>query len=161
MIKYPRYKKVLFCTDFSENSDLAFDYAFGIAKRDDSILYVLHVIPSIPDQYYAELQTFVKKGNIYDVNKALEKECTKKYEKQYLSKVKDKEKVKFVIKPGREEDEILKFAAEEGVELIIIGTHGKTGLKHVLLGSVAEKVIRLSSLPVFVIPGKAKIKKLA
>ncbi|OPY87775.1 MAG: putative universal stress protein [Smithella sp. PtaU1.Bin162] len=156
MIKYPKYKKVLFCTDFSENSDCAFDYAFGVAKRDDSILYILHIIPDIPDQYFAELQTFVKKDNIHDVNKALEKSCKKKYEKQYLSKIKDKDKVKFVIKPGREEDEILKFAKEENVDLIIIGTHGRTGVKHIFLGSVAEKVIRHSSLPVFVIPCKDK-----
>jgi len=156
MIKYPKYQKVLFCTDFSENSDCAFDYAFGVAKRDDSILYILHIIPDIPDQYYAELQTFVKKDNIYDVNKAIEKNCKKKYEKQYLSKIKDKDKVRFVIKPGREEDEILKFAKEENVDLIIIGTHGRTGVKHIFLGSVAEKVIRHSSLPVFVIPCKDK-----
>lgn len=156
MIKYPKYKKVLFCTDFSENSDVAFEYAFGVAKRDDSMLYILHAIPTIPEQYYAEMQAFVKKDNIYEVNKTLEKKCNKEYETRYLSKIKDKEKVKFVIKPGREEDEILKFANEECADLIVIGTHGKTGLLHVLLGSVAEKVIRLSSIPVFVIPCKAK-----
>jgi nucleotide-binding universal stress UspA family protein len=45
MIEYPKYKKVLFCTDFSENSDYAFEFAYGIAKRDEGLLYILHVIP--------------------------------------------------------------------------------------------------------------------
>jgi len=42
MIEYPHYKKVLFCTDFSENADYAFDFAYGIAKRDEGFLYILH-----------------------------------------------------------------------------------------------------------------------
>ena len=40
MVEYPKYKKVLFCTDFSENADYAFDFAYGIAKRDEGILYI-------------------------------------------------------------------------------------------------------------------------
>jgi nucleotide-binding universal stress UspA family protein len=47
MIEYPKYKKVLFCTDFSENSDYAFEFAYGIAKRDEGLLYILHVIPEL------------------------------------------------------------------------------------------------------------------
>ena len=54
MIDYPKYKKVLFCTDFSKISDCAFDYAFGIAKRDEGMLYILHVIPVTPQQYHLE-----------------------------------------------------------------------------------------------------------
>jgi len=46
-MEYPKYKKVLFCTDFSENSDYAFEFAYGIAKRDEGLLYILHVIPHI------------------------------------------------------------------------------------------------------------------
>ena len=40
MIEYLKYKKVLFCTDFSENSDYAFEFAYGIAKRDEGLLYI-------------------------------------------------------------------------------------------------------------------------
>jgi len=54
MIEYPKYKKVLFCTDFSENADYAFDFAYGIAKRDEGTLYILHIIPYNSNQAYAE-----------------------------------------------------------------------------------------------------------
>ena len=55
MIEYPQYKRVLFCTDFSDNSDRAFEYAYGIAKRDQGTLYILHVIPTNPHQEYADI----------------------------------------------------------------------------------------------------------
>ncbi len=154
MIDYPKYKKVLFCTDFSKNCELVFDYAFGIAKRDEAMLYILHVIPTIPDQYHSEIHSFFQKDNIYEINKSLETSCIEKYENEYLRNIKDKEKVKFIIRHGREEDEILKFAEEEGVDIIVIGIHGETGVRHAILGSVAERIIRQSSVPVFIISSK-------
>ncbi|HUV52802.1 MAG TPA: universal stress protein [Dehalococcoidia bacterium] len=51
-MQYPKYKKVLFCTDFSENSDFAFEFAYGIAKRDADLLFILHVIPENTNQIY-------------------------------------------------------------------------------------------------------------
>lgn len=154
MIDYPRYKKVLFCTDFSRNSDCAFDYAFGVAKRDDSILYILHVIPAIPNQYYAAL--YSNKENFAKIKAAIEEDLTQKYNDQYLSQIKDKSKVKIVTRSGREDEEILKFTRKEGIDIIVMGTHGRTGIKHVFIGSVAEKTIRHSPVPVFVIPCKEK-----
>jgi len=50
--EYPECKRALFCTDFSENADYAFHFAYGIAKRDDGLLYILHVIPPCPHQRY-------------------------------------------------------------------------------------------------------------
>ncbi|MBW1716060.1 MAG: universal stress protein [Deltaproteobacteria bacterium] len=44
MIEYPKYKKVLFCTDFSENADYAFEFACGIAKRDEGVLYMQRIL---------------------------------------------------------------------------------------------------------------------
>jgi nucleotide-binding universal stress UspA family protein len=55
MMEYPKYKKIVFCTDLSENSDYAFEFASGIAKRDEGLLYILHVIPDIRPKQYAEL----------------------------------------------------------------------------------------------------------
>jgi len=157
MIEYCKYKKVVFCTDFSENCNSIFEYAFGIAKRDDSVLYILHVIPVVLENYTSELKSYLSKNNITEMVKAIEKSSMEEYKKNYLSKIKDKEKVKFVLRHGREEDEIIAFAKEENVDIIVIGTHGKTGLGHVFLGSVAEKVIRHSPIPIFVIPCKTKV----
>ncbi|MHB9097207.1 MAG: universal stress protein [Syntrophales bacterium] len=154
MIEYPKYKKVLFCTDFSENSDCAFDYAFGVAKRDEGVLYILHVIPDIPNQYYASL--YSKQENFEKIQAAIRENLEQRFNDQYLSQIKDKAKVKVVTKSGREDEEILKFARKEKCDIIVIGTHGRTGIKHAVFGSVAEKVIRYSPIPVFVIPCKEK-----
>jgi universal stress protein A len=156
MIDYPQYKKVLFCTDFSDNADCAFGYAFGIAKRDDSMLYILHVIEPIPEQYINISSSAMNQEDFDKTKDAIKNGCKDCFEKQYLNKIKDKNKVKYFARVGNQEDEIIKFATEEAVDLIVIGTHGRTGLKHIFLGSVAEKVVRYSPFPVFIIPSKNK-----
>ena len=55
------------------------------------------------------------------------------------------------IRIGKPEDEIVKFATENGADLIAMGTHGRTGLAHMLVGSVAERVVRTSKVPVLTI----------
>ena len=155
MIDYPKYKKVLFCTDFSKNSDCAFDYAFGIAKRDEGVLYILHVIPSTPQQY--DLERHLTKKQLDKITATLREDREKMFNDKYLNHIKDKTKVKIVTESGREDDKILKFAQKEKIDILVIGTHGRTGIEHVVLGSVAEKIIRRSPIPVLVIPCKDKI----
>ena len=154
MIEYPKYKKVLFCTDFSENSDTALDYAFGVAKRDEGMLYILHVIPSNPHQSFSEI--YLTEEDQKRIQAAIKEDLDKRYEDQYLSQIKDKAKVEIVTKSGREDEEILKFTQKQNIDIIVIGTHGRTGIEHVFFGSVAEKIIRNSPVPVFVIPCKKK-----
>jgi nucleotide-binding universal stress UspA family protein len=154
MIDYPKYKKVLFCTDFSKISDCAFDYAFGIAKRDEGMLYILHVIPVTPQQYH--LERHLTKKQLDDIAANLDKDREKMFNDKYLSHIKDKTKVKIVTKSGEEDEKILEFIKKEKIDIIVIGTHGRTGIEHVFLGSVAEKVIRRSPIPVFVIPCRDK-----
>ncbi len=157
MIDYPKYKKVLFCTDFSVNSNCAFDYAFGIAKRDEGVLYILHVIPANPNQY--NLERHLTKTELDRIKATLQEDRDKLFADQYLSHIKDKNNVKVVTKSGREDEKIIEFAKEENIDIIVIGTHGRTGLEHALIGSVAEKIIRRSPIPVFVIPCKKKPRR--
>jgi nucleotide-binding universal stress UspA family protein len=152
MIDYPKYKKVLFCTDFSKISDCAFDYAFGIAKRDEGMLYILHVIPVTPQQYHLERHLTKKQLDEIAVN--LEEDRKRMFNEKYLNFIKNKAKVKIVVETGDEDEKILEFIEKEKVDIVVIGTHGRTGIEHVFLGSVAEKVIRRSPIPVFVIPCK-------
>jgi nucleotide-binding universal stress UspA family protein len=156
MMEYPKYKKVLFCTDFSENSDYAFEFAFGIAKRDDGLLYILHVIPRIPNQEM--LKTYVPMDTWVNIQKDLEREMDDSYKEHYTEKIEDAVRYKLVTKSGRENEEILKFAKDEKVDIIVVGTHGRTGVEHVFFGSVAEKVLRESPFPVFVIPCRKKFE---
>jgi nucleotide-binding universal stress UspA family protein len=154
MIDYPKYKKVLFCTDFSKISDCAFDYAFGIAKRDDGMLYILHVIPATPQQYH--LERHLSKKQLDDIAANLEEDRRRLFNEKYLNFIKDKTKAKVVIETGDEAEKILGFVEKEKIDIIVIGTHGRTGIEHVFLGSVAEKIVRRSPIPVFVIPCRDK-----
>ena len=154
MIEYPKYKKVLFCTDFSENADYAFNFAYGVAKRDEGLLYILHVIPDNPHKGYAD--NVMTAEDSEKIQQAIEKYLDDNYRERYTNKIKDSVKYKTVTKSGRENEEIVAFARDEKVDMIVMGTHGKTGIGHVFFGSVAERVIRHSPYPVFIIPCKKK-----
>ena len=156
-MEYPKYKKVLFCTDFSENSDYAFEFAFGIAKRDEGFLYILHVIPHIPNQEM--LRGYVSEDILSNIEKDLEQELEDNNKEHYTKKIEDAVRFEVVTKSGREDEEILKFAKDEQVDIIVVGTHGRTGIEHVFFGSVAEKVLRHSPFPLFVIPCKKKLER--
>ena len=156
MIEYPKYKKVLFCTDFSDNADYAFNFAYGIAKRDGGLLYILHVIPYTHHQAYAE--SFITPEDLKKTQKAFVEDTANNYKERYEKEIESGISYEFVTKSGREDNEILTFAKQEHVDIIVMGTHGKTGIEHVFFGSVAEKVLRHSPFPVFIIPDKKKIE---
>jgi len=156
MIEYPHYKKVLFCTDFSENADYAFEFAYGITKRDEGLLYILHVIPHNPNQDYAD--GFITTEDLKKIHKVIEEDIANNYKERYAKKIESGIPYEFVTKSGREDEEIIKFAKQEKADIIVMGTHGKTGIEHVFFGSVAEKVLRRSPFPVFIIPCKKKLE---
>jgi len=156
-MEYPKYKKVLFCTDFSENSDYAFEFAFGIAKRDEGLLYILHVIPH--NQHQEMIRGYVSEDVLRNIQKGLEQELDDNYKEHYTKKIEDTVRFEVATKSGREDEEIIEFAKKEKVDLIVMGTHGKTGIEHVFLGSVAEKVLRHSPFPIFVIPSREKLEQ--
>jgi nucleotide-binding universal stress UspA family protein len=156
-MEYPKYKKVLFCTDFSENSDYAFEFAFGIAKRDEGLLYILHVIPHNPNQEM--IRSYVSEDTLRNIQKDLEQELDDDYKERYIKKIGGAVRFEAVTKSGREDEEIIEFAKKEKVDIIVVGTHGRTGIEHVFFGSVAEKVLRHSPFPIFVIPCKKKLDR--
>lgn len=148
MNTYPEFKKVLFCTDFSENADDAFTFARGLAERDQGLLYILHVIPPNPYLMYA----YMTPENAEKMDRGIAQYLEESFTTHYVKNMNQGARFKIVTKTGREQDEILAVAKEENVDVIVMGTHGRTGIEHVLFGSVAEKVLRLSAFPVFVIP---------
>lgn len=155
-MEYPKYKKVLFCTDFSENSDYAFEFAYGIAKRDEGLLYILHVVPENPHQAFAT--TMITTEQMEKIEKAIEEDLNSNYQERYKKKIENGVRYEIVTRSGREDEEILRFAKDEAADIIVVGTHGRTGIEHVFFGSVAEKVLRRSPFPVFVIPCKKKLE---
>jgi nucleotide-binding universal stress UspA family protein len=156
MIEYPQYKKVLFCTDFSENANHAFEFAYGIAKRDKGLLYILHIIHH--NSYQAYAASFIPQEDLKKIQKAIEEDIANNYNEHYAKKIENGITYEFVTKSGREDEEILTFAKQEHVDIIVMGTHGRSGIDHVFFGSVAEKVLQHSPLPVFIIPDRKTIE---
>lgn len=154
IMEYPYYKKILFCTDFSENADYAFDFAYGIAKRDQGLLYILHVIPENFHETFFEL--LIPRNTVNKLHTIIKEDVKRRHNNHYAKKIGNTITYKIVTKSGREDEQILTFAHREGIDIMVIGTHGRTGIEHAFFGSVAEKVLRHSPFPVLVIPCRKK-----
>ncbi len=148
------FKKILLCTDFSENSHWAFTYALNLAKTFKSKLLILHVTPEPvhPDQ----LSIYLPQEKLEELKASQKKELDKDLKTHYLQKMKGFKNYEVIFQEGEPFLEIIQMARKESVDLIVMGTHGRTGLDHILFGSTAEKVVRKSPCPVLTIrlPGK-------
>ena len=138
-------KKILCPVDHSECSYLALKYAISLALKDEAKLYLMHVIDS--RLYDTEMYKF----SPYKLNEIDESKIRADLMKSLPEGTMDVLEVETMVVKGVPFNEIINAATEINVDLIVIGTHGRTGLSHVMLGSVAEKVVRKSSCPVLTV----------
>lgn len=145
------FKKILCPLDFSEFTDEIMGYAVDIAKRYDAELHLLHVVPNLT--YFTPYESFLTPENIVAIEGTIEKEVTLNFDK-VLKGIDIPAKT--VIKTGTAFVEIIEYIRAEGIDLVVMGTHGRSGIEHILIGSVAEKVVRKSPCPVMTIRPKGK-----
>ncbi len=145
------FKKVLCPLDFSEFSDEILAYAVGIAKQFDSELHLIHVIPNL--NYFTPYESFLTPENLVAIERNIEGEVGKDFDK--ITKNLDLP-VKKIIKTGVTFVEIIDYIKEQDISLVVMGTHGRSGIEHILIGSVAEKVVRKSPCPVLSVRPKGK-----
>lgn len=144
MIKISR---ILVPTDFSELANLAIDYGAAIANQFQSELHVLNVV----DDYFVltgEGQLVLPDRNEYlrGLKAASERELAT-LPRGNTTAI----RVSRHTAIGRPFEVIVRFAKEHQIDLIVIGSHGRRGLSHLLLGSVAERVVRLAGCPVLTV----------
>lgn len=138
--------------DFSEYTEGILRYAVSIAKKYDARLHLLHVIPNL--NYFTPYESFLTPENLVLIEKNIEKEIEKDFEK--IVKNIDMP-VKKIIKTGVTFVEIIDYVKEENIDLVVMGTHGRSGIEHILIGSVAEKILRRSPCPVLTVRPKERI----
>ena len=146
------FSKILVPVDFSEYTDEILEYAAEIAKKFGSSLHLIHVIPTM--DYFTPYESFISAENVEAAQKAIEAEVRKQLEETagYLAGI----AVTRAVRTGAAFIEITEYAESEGMDLIVMGTHGRGGIEHLLLGSVAGRVIRRAPCPVLTIRPKKK-----
>jgi nucleotide-binding universal stress UspA family protein len=136
---------ILVPTDFSEYADYALDYAIELAQKLQARLTLLHIIQLTPmtigDMYGYSLEAYLE---------AMESEAQTHMEALLHRVHQEGLEGETAIVQGVPFQIIVDMAESQNVDLIVMGTHGRTGLTHALMGSVAEKVVRLAPCPVLV-----------
>jgi nucleotide-binding universal stress UspA family protein len=140
--------RILVPTDFSKHSQNALTYATAFAEKFGAELYLLHVVQ--------DLALFIPEAvsvappiapPVEQMTAAVREALDRVVRENDLGRF----QVHCEVREGTPFYEIIQFAKDTGIDLIIMGTHGHTGLAHVLLGSVTEKVVRKSPCPVLTV----------
>lgn len=145
------FKKVLCPTDFSEPACEAVSAAGEVANAFSAGLVLVHVVEPL-----STLPAVSAEGGPYEFNvaayeQALVSSAAERLHQTALKRLPKNLKVVERVVQGPVAAQIVEVAKEEGADLIVISTHGATGIRHLLLGSVAEKVVRLATCPVLTI----------
>jgi universal stress protein A len=148
--------RILVPTDFSTTADAALDFAKSIARTFGASLHLVHVFedPVVAGGFpeaFAPLPPNMRAALIDDANT------------QLANRVSDAERERFKattkVVGGLGAAAIVEYAQEHDIDLIVMGTHGRTGMAHLLIGSVAERVVRLAPCPVLTVHADKTIVK--
>jgi nucleotide-binding universal stress UspA family protein len=153
-MKIVDYKKIMIATDGSDCSRLAIDKGIELARLSGGTVYAVHVIPTaylfpIDGDYFMGMNPYWE-----SIHEALKNQGQKA-----LDYIKDLGGVKGInvestLLEGNPSEELIQYADREKMDIIIIGTLGKTGLNRMLIGSVAGNVVRHSRVPVMIVRKK-------
>ncbi len=139
------YRSIVIATDGSENSERAISYGIEIAKMSGATVHAIYVVDT---SSFSSIPMDAGWEAMYEI--------LKKEGEKAVSDVKENGEaagveVKEILGEGHPSNEIIDFAENNNADLIVMGTHGKSGIDRFLLGSVAEKVVRNSKIPVMVV----------
>jgi nucleotide-binding universal stress UspA family protein len=133
-------KRILIPHDFSETSDEAVKYAMALGRTFGARLYFLHVALQAIDEFEVELPVGLEESQRAGIRDRLLRVVTPQEDVEFNPE--------FAVRKGTPAAEIARYAADEDIDLIVMGTHGRGLVGHMMLGSVAEKVVRTAPCPV-------------
>ena len=160
-----KVQKILVPIDYSDHSHQALQWGASLAETYGAQIVLLHVlhkaaeevsrhVPThewVPYHYYTEVSSGIEPIRVERFIIDLVDEARSRLYDLAAKDLQETVPVEVRVVVGKPADEILHLAQAEGADLIVMGTHGRTGLRHALLGSVAEKVVRTASCPVFTV----------
>lgn len=139
-------KRILLPTDFSDYSANATKYACELATRFDAELHLLHAL-EIQSTTPSFVMGLAIPSYTHESQAAVEKAMTGVLDSQWSAN----RTVVHAIVEGSPKVEIIQYARKHAIDLIVLATHGRTGLSHVIMGSVAEAVVRTAPCPVLTV----------
>ena len=147
------YKKIMIATDCSDCSRLATDKGIELARLSGGTVYAVHVIStaylSMDGDYFMGMNPYWE-----SIHEALKKQGQQAVDYiKGLGEIKGI-KVESILLEGNPSEELIRYADEEKMDIVIMGTLGKTGLDRILIGSVAGTLVRHSKVPVMVVRKK-------
>jgi len=143
----PSFKRILVPIDFSDCSARALEHAAVLARKFDSKLVLLHVVePAVYPENY-----LITPATVDEANQGVMAASRERLEGLRRDSSIEALSVEILVRVGRAHSEIPDTARATGSELVVMGTHGSSGLKNVLLGGTAERVLRQTSCPVLMI----------
>lgn len=142
-----KIKKIVAPTDYSELSCAGLRYAFETAHESGAELIVLHVV-DMSSAWFGKHENF---GPVRDMM-AEQKEFLDKFLREKFGEFMNLVEVRQKVELGAAHVNVAELAGREAADMVIMSTHGRTGLDHILLGSVTEKVIAHAGCPVLAIP---------
>jgi nucleotide-binding universal stress UspA family protein len=140
-------KKILVATDFSEPSGVALAYGRDLARNYNASLHVLHVVDDVITRYSTEVG-FMLPSMQEDLDKSARRELEAHLTDEDRTQL---NAVAAVTRGANVADSICAYAKANAIDLIIAGTHGRGAVKHMLMGSVAERVVRRAPCPVLTV----------
>ena len=147
------YKKILIATDGSEHTEKAITHAIELAKLTGAQLHAVYVISLVSPPDILDINPDSDPGTLDASMEGLKKILRREGDEaiRYIEEQANGMDVRKWILEGQPAKEILKHSEEECIDLIVMGTLGRSGIEKFLLGSVADKVIRGSRIPVLVV----------
>jgi universal stress protein A len=140
--------RILVPTDFSKFSRAALTYATAFAEKFAAELHLLHVVQNLAVMIPDSVNVMPPLGpSIEQLSRAVTEALDRLVAENHLESL----KIQKAVREGTPFYEIIQYARETDIDLIVMGTHGHSGLVHVLLGSVTEKVVRKSPCPVLTV----------
>lgn len=137
-------KKIMFATDFSEGSSHALPYAVDMAKRYNARLYLVHVVYDVAKT----AGWYVPHVSMDEMYKDIESGARAELDKCFIEEMRGYKDIEKVVLKGIPYEELTRFAGEQAIDLVVLGTHGRKGLDRMLFGSTAEQVVRFAPCPV-------------